>query len=466
MISEIHEKGAGQPLLGSEGGAMPSKSISRMGTAILLVQALFLLSFIGIIPTPFVQTQNPHLCPLSAKGLEACSWKTLQDHVSLLDVAPITEAEFLQRQSVLAVELDKAGFDAFIAEPSASTSYFANVSSSFELSERPFLVIIDKKGQFSYLAPKFELGRIAGLSMVYKDKTVIEWPEEKSPYEVLKAATGYKKVMLDEHVRYMIASGLQAAGIEVAATSETIQSIRAIKSDAEIAILQGINAFTLQLVRAMQKCIRIGMSQETITTAAASLFAKAGVGKDFWAIVLFGEQAASPHGGSSGKILSDGEFVLMDIGSSLYDYGSDVTRTILPDESKVSDELMEIWKLVHAAQAAAIDHMLVNETCSVVDNASRKVIADAGYGPYFTHRLGHGLGLEMHEHPYLNGANSERLKVGEVVTNEPGVYVTTEEARNLDKDIGFGVRLEDPILVSADGGVPTTGRTAISPYEP
>ena len=102
--------------------------------------------------------------------LERCAWRDLEPHVHLLDVAPITRDEFLQRQSILAAALDKAGVDAFIAEPSASSSYYANISTSFDLSERPFLMIIDKNAQFSYLAPKFEVGRISRLEMVYEDK--------------------------------------------------------------------------------------------------------------------------------------------------------------------------------------------------------------------------------------------------------------------------------------------------------
>ncbi|KAH7399756.1 peptidase M24, structural domain-containing protein [Cadophora sp. MPI-SDFR-AT-0126] len=401
-----------------------------------------------------------------AENLESCAWEYLKSHVSLLDVPRIGHDEFLNRQTILAAALDEAGVDAFIAEPSASSSYYSNISSSYDLSERPFLMILDRKGKFSYLAPKFELGRIAGLDMVYDEKTVIEWAEEESPYEVLKRETGYKKVMVDEHVRFMIAAGIQEAEIDVVPMSQTIQSLRAVKTQAELAILRGINGFTLELVRSLQKCIDIGMSQETIDTAAHSLFSRAGVGSGYWAIVLFGEQAASPHGGSSGKTLQNGEFVLIDIGSKLFSYGSDVTRTILPSKSTVSEELMGIWKTVHASQGAAVALMRVNETCSVVDAASRKVITDAGYGEFFTHRLGHGLGLEMHEHPYLNGANSEKLKIGEVVTNEPGIYVTGEQAKGLGKSVGFGVRLEDPILVTEDGGVTMTGTRAKSPYEP
>ncbi|CZT01429.1 probable Putative mitochodrial aminopeptidase II [Rhynchosporium agropyri] len=401
-----------------------------------------------------------------SKNLEEDAWKFLKHHVSLLDVPRIGHDEFLQRQSIIATELDKAGVDAFIAEPSASSSYYANISSAFELSERPFLVIIDRKGAFSYLAPKFELGRIAGLSMVYSKKTVIEWKEEESPYEVLKRETSSKKVMLDEHVRYMIAAGIQGTGIEVVPMTQTIQSLRAVKTEAELAILRGINTFTLELIRSLQQTIKIGMKQETVFTAASNLFSRAGVGKGYWAIILFGEQAASPHGGSSGHTLRDGEFVLIDIGSELHDYGSDVTRTILPSKSIVSDELMGIWKTVHMSQSAAVAMMRANETCKDIDAASRNVIIDKGYGDFYTHRLGHGLGLEMHEHPYLNGANREKLKIGEVVTNEPGIYVTGEQAKVLGKSSGFGVRLEDPIHVTADGGVPMTGSRAKSPYEP
>lgn len=330
-------------------------------------------------------------------------------------------------------------------------------------------MIFSASGEFSYLAPKFELGRIAGLEMVFDEKkgrSVIAWREEESPYEVLKRETELKKVMLDEHVRFMIPSGLQEAGVEVVPMSGTVQRIRAVKSEAELKILKGINTFTLQLVRSLQRCIKIGMSQSTIQTAAQGLFTRAGVGKGFWAIVLFGEQAANPHGGSLGKTLEGGEFVLIDIGSALHGYGSDVTRTILPPNSHISRELLEIWHTVHSAQSAAISLMVPNQTCSTVDSASRALISKAGYGEFFTHRLGHGLGLEMHEHPYLNGANGEKLKGGELVTNEPGIYVTDEQARTLGWEKGWGVRIEDPVLVTEEGGVVVTGARAKSPWEP
>jgi len=255
--------------------------------------------------------------------------------------------------------------------------------------------------------------------MVYETKRVIEWKEEESPYDVLKRETGYEKIMLDEHARFMIASGLQEHGVEVIPASQAIQELRAVKSEAELAILRGINEYTVELVRSVQSCLKVGISQYDLNLVLSSLFDRAGVRAGFWAIVLFGDQAANPHGGGVGRSLQNGEFALIDIGSELHGYGSDVTRTILPAGSTVSKELLDIWNLVHDAQSAAIERMNVNETCSVVDKTSRDVIKKAGYGEFFTHRLGHGLGLEMHEHPYLNGVNGEKLKAGEVVTNEP-----------------------------------------------
>ncbi|TVY27670.1 putative peptidase [Lachnellula hyalina] len=450
-------------------GILSTRKLSWKVIRNAIINGIFSLALVYAISAYFtVKPAHPFQAfnTLSSSSLETCSWKTLQSHVSLLDVPAISRKEFLSRQAKLAAALDAAGVDAFIAEPSASTSYYANVSSSFELSERPFLVLISKDGEFSYLAPKFELGRIAGLEMVYESKNVYEWKEEEVPYEVLKRETGFKKVMLDEHVRYMIAAGLEEAGVEVVGMSKEVQQLRAVKTEGELAILRGINEFTLELVRSLQKCIKIGVTQEAVFDAAEALFSRAGVGEGYWAIVLFGEQAANPHGGSLGKTLGVGEFVLIDIGSKLYDYGSDVTRTVLPADGTVSKYLWEVWQVVHASQSAAISLMKVNETCSDVDAASRAVITNAGSGEFFTHRLGHGLGLEMHEHPYLNGANAEKLKAGEVVTNEPGIYVTTEQAKNLGRDVGYGVRLEDPILVTEDGGVPLTGSRAKSPYEP
>ncbi|KAI0538775.1 Creatinase/aminopeptidase [Xylaria digitata] len=448
---------------------------------------VLLLLFSGAIDVPgiffpTVPPTNQAASSASASALKTCAWQALEPHVSLLDVPPISRSDFLARQSVLASTLRAADVDAFIAEPSASSTYYANISARFGLSERPYLMILDSAARFSYLVPQFETGRLNPESqhMVFEGDAAaaaIPWREELDPYTVLlesgRLGRGEgegegkrkRKVMIDEHTRHMIAAGLQAIGVDVIPMSDDVKQLRAVKAEAEIAIMKGINAFTRQLVRALQGCLRLSITQEDVVAAGRALFTRAGVGEGYWALALFGSQAAYPHGGKSGAVLQDGEFVLVDIGSTLHGYGSDVTRTMLPPGGAVSDELMAIWRTVQRSQTAAFEKMRPNETCRDADAASRVPVEEAGYGPYYTHRLGHGLGLETHEHPYLNGANYEKLRAGVVVTNEPGIYVTNEQATRLGKSNGFGVRLEDPILVTEDGGVPLTGRRAESPWD-
>ncbi|KAJ3580390.1 hypothetical protein NPX13_g171 [Xylaria arbuscula] len=442
--------------------------ISLISAALFLV--LIQLSAIEIPGIfPFHLFSSPATPISNAVALETCGWETLQSHTSLLDVPPITRSDFLARQHVLANSLRTAGVDAFIAEPSASTTYYANISAAYKLSERPFLAILNSDASFSYLVPQFETDRINVESqhMVFDgDAEVIEWAEEENPYAVLahRLRPG-KKVMVDEHLRHMIAAGLEEAGIEVAPMNDEVRQLRAVKTKAEIAIMRGISSFTRQLLRAVQGCLHVGLTQEDVVDAGRALFARAGVADGYWAIVLFGPAAAYPHGGKTGIVLRESEFVLIDIGSQLHGYGSDVTRTMLPPGELVSDELMGIWHTVRKAQTAGFSKMRPNETASSADAASRIPVKEYGYGPFYTHRLGHGLGLEVHEHPYLNGANHEKLAAGVVATNEPGIYVTNEQAKKLGKSEGFGVRLEDPILVTENGGVPLTGRRAISPWD-
>ncbi|GAW13454.1 hypothetical protein ANO14919_028400 [Xylariales sp. No.14919] len=443
--------------------------ISSVAAVLLLLFLRGAINSASVFPSRLV----PASAPISnAAALETCAWGTLQSHVSLLDVPPIARSDFLSRQRVLASALRAARIDAFVAEPSATTTYYANISAAFHLSERPFLMVLDSDASFSYLVPQFETGRINVESqhMVFDgdaEAAAIPWAEEENPYAVLARRLGARRrVMVDEHLRHMIAAGLEAAGVEVVPMSDEVRRLRSVKTDSEIAILRGINSFTRQLLRAVQGCLHVGLTQEDVVGAGRALFAQAGVGEGYWAIALFGPLAAYPHGGKSGAVLHENEFVLIDIGSQLHGYGSDVTRTILPPGGVVSDELIDVWHTVRRAQTAGFAKMRPNETCSGADAASRVPVEEQGYGPFYTHRLGHGLGLEVHEHPYLNGANHEKLTAGVVVTNEPGIYVTNQQARKLGKSEGFGVRLEDPILVTEDGGVPLTGRRAESPWDP
>lgn len=365
------------PLIEAESSATSAKSPGllgrKYGKVIIGVSVLALMILGGTI---FVLLMMPHFpTNPSAKELEKCAWTTLEDQVSLLSAPDIPRTEFVERQAKLAEVLREEGVDAYIMEPSASSLYYFNISPSYSLSERPFLPILSANGSFSYLAPKFEVGRIGDLEMVYDEKTVIEWAEEESPYAVLRRHFGNEnlKVMVDEQTRFFIVSGLQEANFTVVPTSRAVTSLRGVKSYAEIRIMQAINMFTLKAIQSLQPCIQIGITQEAVLEAARGLFARALVGEGFWALVLFGEQAANPHGGATGRKLGVGEFILIDIGSKLYGYGSDVTRTFLPRGMGVSPELLKAWHLVHSAQGEAIENTKENRRCSSVDDAARYV---------------------------------------------------------------------------------------------
>ena len=157
-------------------------------------------------------------------------------------------------------------------------------------------------------------------------------------------------------------------------------------------------------------------------------------------LVQFGPSSALPHGGPAAAALARETVVLIDCGCRVGGYESDITRTVWFGDSP-TDEFRKVFNVVHDAQTAAIELGRPRTPCQDMDRAARRVITAAGYGPFFTHRLGHGLGMDGHEPPYLVEGNALRLEPGMVFTDEPGIY-------QLGK---FGVRIEDDCLMTASG---------------
>lgn len=185
-----------------------------------------------------------------------------------------------------------------------------------------------------------------------------------------------------------------------------------------------MNKATVEAIRAIAKNLVWGMTERVVRETLSNVLRRAGM-TPYFNIVLFGADAANPHGGiDESRELEECEFVLVDVGTLtsrewaysgavFHGYSSDITRTFLPHRTEIDEcegrgnhSLIELWNTVHQAQTAAIKAMTTNSTCADVDLAARKVIEDAGYGKYFSHRLGHGLGIEGHERHLL------RAKVG------------------------------------------------------
>ncbi|CAA20739.3 X-Pro dipeptidase [Schizosaccharomyces pombe] len=380
----------------------------------------------------------------------------------------IQHEEFNNRRRRLSAALREDKLDALIMEPTVSMDYFANITTgSWGLSERPFLGIIfsddepypgDVASRIYFLVPKFELPRAKELVGKNIDAKYITWDEDENPYQVLYDRLGPLKLMIDGTVRNFIAQGLQYAGFTTFGVSPRVASLREIKSPAEVDIMSRVNIATVAAIRSVQPCIKPGITEKELAEVINMLFVYGGLPVQESPIVLFGERAAMPHGGPSNRRLKKSEFVLMDVGTTLFGYHSDCTRTVLPHGQKMTERMEKLWNLVYDAQTAGIQMLshLSNTSCAEVDLAARKVIKDAGYGEYFIHRLGHGLGLEEHEQTYLNPANKGTpVQKGNVFTVEPGIYIPDE----------IGIRIEDAVLAS-DVPILLTNFRAKSPYEP
>ncbi|KAH5148959.1 hypothetical protein HBH70_033560 [Parastagonospora nodorum] len=388
--------------------------------------------------------------------------------------------EYVLRRNNLAKALVAEGVDAFVVEPGYTFSYYANITQpqweSWEPEERPFLMVVrpekSANGEIvantSFLVPHFEEERARLLNMPFEEEIqTITYEEQDDYYATLYTAEIWgeilsPKVMVDEEIRDFIQRGLGSTGFTVSGLRGEVEAVRQVKTEREVEILRAVNTGTVEAMRAMRPCLYPGVTENEVRDVLDDTLRAAGF-EPFFDIVEFGMSAALPHGGYDGtRKLEAGMLILIDVGAHLFGYSSDVTRTFYPlfhsRPQHDNKEHIEVWQLVQDAQAAAIKAMMPNNTAASVDIAARKVIEEGGYGEYFTHRLGHGIGIKAHESPYLNQGNfGAILRPGMTFTAEPGVYVLNK----------FGVRVEDVLLVKEDGEAESlSGPFANSPWDP
>jgi Xaa-Pro dipeptidase len=200
------------------------------------------------------------------------------------------------------------------------------------------------------------------------------------------------------------------------------------------------SSVTLQAYEAVWKMVREGMTEREVSSLIGQAYNA--LGFPGFASVTVGEFSASPHGSSQPQVIREGTIVMIDDGCRVEGYNSDITRSFVI--GKPTDKMTRVFDIVHKAQSAAVAAARPGTACQDVDAAARKVIVDAGYGPgykYFTHRLGHGIGLDGHEWPYLVRGNSLPLAANMTFSDEPGIYIAGE----------FGIRLEDDMHITEDG---------------
>lgn len=228
--------------------------------------------------------------------------------------------------------------------------------------------------------------------------------------------------------------------VELIPLPETTEKGRIIKSDSEIDILRRGAELLDQAFNFIQKVLRSGMSENELALELETYLRRHGAeGPSFRFIVASGKRGAMPHGIASEKIIEDGDLVTIDFGAVFEGYSTDMTRTLAL--KKTDRRLREIYDIVYKAQREAANSVKPGLQVNEVDAVAREVIKDAGYGDYFGHGLGHGIGLETHEQPVLNRKKKTVLRPGMVVTIEPGIYIP---------GLG-GVRIEDMVVVTKGG---------------
>ncbi|WP_298832908.1 Xaa-Pro peptidase family protein [uncultured Planococcus sp.] len=230
------------------------------------------------------------------------------------------------------------------------------------------------------------------------------------------------------------------SSLKIVQLDDQLNAMRVIKDDSELEILREAAALADYAIEVAAKTIKEGITEIEVMTEIELALKKRGVTHmSFDTTVLTGDKAASPHGKTGDRKLQNGDLVLFDLGVVHKGYCSDITRTLALGEP--GEEQKAVYDIVLQSEMAALEAVKPGVTAAELDQISRKVIADAGYGEYFTHRLGHGLGISVHEFPSIHGANPMKMEKGMVFTLEPGIYVPGK----------VGVRIEDDVAVTENG---------------
>lgn len=308
--------------------------------------------------------------------------------------------------------------------------------------ERFLGLIIPASGEPSLIVPALDREAAADASSV---QNIFTHTDVQNPYEVLKKTlpTGLEKLGIEKS--HMTVERFESLGEVIGATryvdvEEPLREMRLIKSADEVTRMKRAIQLVEDSLREALKKVKPGVTEMEIVAELEFQMKRLGAeGPSFSTMVLAGEKSALPHGNPGSRQVQEGELLLFDIGVEADGYVSDITRTFAVGE--INEQLREIYETVLAANEAAIAEIRPGVTFAHLDQTARDVIAAKGYGEYFMHRLGHGLGMDVHEYPSVHGQNQEVLRAGMVFTIEPGIYLP---------GVG-GVRIEDDVLVTETG---------------
>ena len=364
------------------------------------------------------------------------------------EAKPITREERSERQEKARRLMRANGIDAIVLTEGTSLEYFSGIH--WWGGERLFAMVLPSKQVPFFVCPAFEQGRAQeqiAKSPQASNPDLRIWQEDENPYQLIAQGLRDRHISsgtlgMEETVHFVFSNSISKAAPQLKITSATpvTAGCRMIKSSHEISLMRTASKVTLTAYEAAFAALHEGMTQHEFANLIASAHKQLGFEGE--ADVQVGEHSALPHGSVEPQIINEGTLFWIDGGCKVEGYVSDISRTLVL--GKPTDEMKKVFDVVHRAQHAALSAARPEVECGEVDAAARKVITAAGFGPdykYFAHRVGHGMGMDGHEWPYLVRGNKTRLSPNMVFSDEPGIYIRGQ----------FGIRLEDDMHITDNG---------------
>ena len=355
---------------------------------------------------------------------------------------PFPTSVHRERLTRVAAEAGSRGLDAILITPSSDYLYLLGYSAP--PLERLTCLIVRPDAPPTLILPhleeplaRHELGPLAD------EIELRPWDETEDPFALMSAVLdGRKRVAVQDQMwaRFVLRLRATLDGVELTEAGPAINALRRTKSPEEIERLRTAAAAADRAMDAITSQRLSGRTEAAVAAVIRELLRSAGHDEADWAIVASGPNAASPHHTPGDRLIQNGDSIVLDIGGTANGYASDTTRTAFVDVPP--EEFQDLYAVLQEAQAAASEAVRPGIAARAVDRVAREIISDAGYGALFTHRTGHGIGLETHEEPYIVESNEDVLREGDAFSVEPGIYVPDR----------WGARIEDIVVCTADGG--------------
>ncbi|MGB1811798.1 MAG: M24 family metallopeptidase [Candidatus Kariarchaeum pelagius] len=350
----------------------------------------------------------------------------------------IPKTELENRNALLKQAMLKSGINAVFLPLGIYFQYYFGKSAS--PSERIIMGVIPSDGVSFILTPTFEKSNLMKSTYV---EDYITWDETESPYKKFSKELSDRNIgnniLVDPKLWISEVEKINTySDLNILSGHDLLKTQREIKSEWEIKQLKRASKASAEGILASLPYLKEGITEKEFLPILSDQTRNLSNNPLSFALIQFGDNSSIPHGYPSSKKLKNDNVVLIDSGTSINGYQGDITISIPFGKPK---QFEEIYQIVYDANRSALNNGSINNTGNELDQLARSHISNKNYGDYFTHRLGHGIGLEVHEEPYIVGNNNYNLKIGNCHTIEPGIYLPNK----------FGIRIEDDVVVTKNG---------------